>query len=167
MLPDEINLPDPADADWEHQQSEWDLHLRAVADREIEERAHRTDWKPPKRLTRADVARKYRPGIAWKLAVLERDQGCVYHHNPVYCAEGWHAHHVVTQQELRRTHPEILWHPLSGVGLCGKAHRRHHSGYEPVPYDLLPLTVVDFLGGLGYSGYLIRHYPARAGEEAG
>lgn len=135
-------------------QREDDIRL-TIADRMFAN----SDPKPLPRRKRKDV---HSPGRWWRDAVLERDMGCIAHSNPVSCSEGWHAHHVVPQQELRRTAPDAIWHPLSGVGLCGKAHRRHHSGYELIAFDLLPLAVVDFLSGLGYSEYLLRHYPVAA-----
>ena len=135
---------------------------------------HRTDWKPAKRLTRADVWRKHRPSIAWKLAVLERDQGCCVHSNPAECGEDgrgqlWVSHHVVYQQELRRNRPELLWHPLSGMGVCGLAHTRHHNRSRPIRQAEIPPQVFAFLAEQGYGRYLERFYdldwPARTGEE--
>ena len=133
-------------------------HVQAVYEAEREAREHRTDWKPAPRVKRADANRNA-AGVNWRNAVLERDQGCVAHTNPVTCREGWQAHHVVPQQILRRIAPDALWNPLSGVGLCGLAHRRHHSGHTPLPFDFLPLPVVDYLSGRGFAHYLERMYP--------
>lgn len=157
--------PDDRDRD-----SEYDEHLRHLADVRRERLAEHVtpDPKPDKRVTREEArkagALNWWQGMEprlWRDAVLERDQGCIVHRNPAECSEGWQAHHVVPQQQLRRGHAEALWNPLSGVGVCGKAHRQHHSGYRIIRYDELPQDIVDHLNGLGYSGYLLRHYEIR------
>jgi hypothetical protein len=137
-------------------EAEYDEHLRDRAVGASERREILPDPKPrprvPKRLGAPE------DGLRWRDTVLERDMGCVKHRNPADCAEGWHAHHVIPQQTLRRTHPEILWHPLVGVGLCGKAHRQHHAGHNPLTMGELPASVRSFLRSKGFQWYLDRHY---------
>lgn len=134
---------------------EYDLHLRASEERRFDEVS--PDWKPPARVKRSNAPR---PDRLWKERVLERDQGCCVHVNPKDCREGWQAHHVVPQQELRRTFPEALWNPLAGIGVCGLAHRQHHNRTHPITLDMIPLPVQDYLGGIGYRVFLERHYAA-------
>lgn len=141
-----------ADERWRYQETEYAEHLRAQAERWDE---CRPDPKPTPRVKRSNQPR---PDRLWKERVLERDQGCCVHSNPSDCREWWQAHHVVPQQVLRREAPEVLWHPLAGMGVCGLAHRQHHSGAAPISLDAIPLPVVDFLGGLGFGWYLERHY---------
>jgi len=137
-------------------------HLHALAqernDRLREHRPAKPDPKPAPRITRRDAALRYRPALAWKLTVLERDQGCCVHSNPADCSDGWVAHHVVAQQELRRSRPDLLWNPLSGMGVCGLAHRQHHNRVRPITQDEIPAAVLVFLREAGYSWYLDRHY---------
>lgn len=164
--------PTPPPDDERFRAEEWDEHLRAMADdhRERLERhselGHvgwapnygKPDPKPPKRASRAESLGKPGSRQRWHDAVLERDQGCNVHPNPADCDEGWQAHHVVPQQVLRREQPAILWHPLVGMGVCGLAHRQHHSGVRPITQDEVPAPVVAFLRSRGFSAYLHRHY---------
>lgn len=127
------------------------------ADTLMEHRPARPDPKPPKREKRGQTP----PLIAWKLTVLERDQGC-YHTNPAECEPPFEAHHVVPQQKLRRDgRTEALWNPLSGMGVCRKHHWQHHHRTRPILLDEIPPVVVAFFREAGYSWYLDKHYPAR------
>lgn len=93
------------------------------------------DPRPVRTLTRAQAHRTHPPSLSWKLAVLERDQGCCVHLNPAECSDGFIGHHVVTQQVLRRSGlPDSIWHPSSGMGVCGLAHRQHHNRVRPILY---------------------------------
>ena len=94
--------------------------------------------------------------LAWKRAVIDRDAGCVSHHS---CEGELQAHHVVTQQHLRKRHlSEHAWDRRIGVTLCELAHRRHHSARERISYDSLPEEVVGFVTDLGLDWYLERYY---------
>src|SRR5262245_3767922 len=78
-----------------------------AAERLSEHRPVRPDPKPAPRTTRRVAGRTAaQEGRHWRDAVLDRDSGCVVHSNPADCAEGWHAHHVVPQQVLRRERPD-------------------------------------------------------------
>ena len=149
--------------DEKRRQVEWaeyrDQLAAEQAERLYENRPARPDPKPAPRATRAAAGRvAASEGRQWRDRVLDRDAGCVVHPNPADCAEGWHAHHVIPQQTLRRERPDLLWHPLAGVGVCGKAHRQHHSGYRAITQDELPQAVVGFLRAQGFGRYLERHY---------
>lgn len=147
--------------------SVWDDYQRDRL-REEQERAEVVpDWRPAPRVKRRDAPKA---GWSWKQAVLERDQGCCVHPNPADCAEGWQAHHVVPQQELRRQGlTYAINHPLSGMGVCGKAHRQHHSGGRVIWRHEIPAAVKDFLVAQGMAYHIDRHYPERdsdPGDEA-
>jgi hypothetical protein len=155
----------------------WDDYARLQAAEEHDRREHRREmdlhlgeigWapnyrgpdpKPVRALTRSQAHRKYPPSVDWKLAVLERDQGCVVHTNPAECCAPFSAHHVVPQQVLRRLAPQALWSPLSGVGVCSDAHRQHHNRVRPIRRAELPAVVVEYLIRQGFGPYLERHYP--------
>lgn len=134
-------------------ESEWLDHLDARRDRDVEVVP---DPRPPRRVKRTTAPR---PDRLWKERVLERDQGCCVHTDPADCDEGWQAHHVVPQQALRKLAPHALWHIDSGMGVCGLAHRRHHSRVRPIRLDEVPASVRAHLTALGFAAYLERHYP--------
>lgn len=142
------------------QRDEWyerrdDLRLRALDRVEVI-----PDPRPQRRLSRSQAARIIAPSWTWKRDILERDQGCCVHRNPADCSEGWQAHHVVSQQDLRRrSRPDAIWHPSSGMGVCGLAHRQHHSRVRPILHSEIPLVCVEYLTGLGFGPYLERRYP--------
>jgi len=161
------DLPEPDYGDvWDayhrHDESEYAEHLHAKEQAVTE---HRTDWKPARREPRTvagslalRAARK-----EWRLAIIDRDQGCLVHRNPAECGEDARgllmvAHHVVYQQELRRSRPALLWNPLSGMLVCGIAHTQHHNRSRPILLDEIPPAVAAFLREAGYSYYLERHY---------
>ena len=133
-----------------------DEHQRAREERALDE--CRTDWKPARRVSRRDAPR---PDIMWRELIFQRDQGCVFHSNPADCDEGMQFHHVVFQQELRRSFPEALWKPESGVCLCGWAHRNFHGGWITLTVEDLPAEVVGYLREIGYGWYLEKHYGHR------
>ena len=93
--------------------------------------------------------------LDWKRSVIDRDAGCVVHHD---CEGELQAHHVVTQQHLRKRHLDCAWDRRIGVTVCERAHRRHHSAHERIPYDSLPTEVVGFVTDLGLDWYLERYY---------
>ena len=154
-MPDHLDLnpyysDDAADR---HERAEYGEWMRASDERNRVE----PDWKPARRVRRAAANKGDAPGL-WRDAVLNRDQGCRVHENPADCADGWAAHHVVPQQELRRTLPEALWNPLSGMGVCGKAHRQHHNLSRRITLNEIPVVVQAYLRHHGFGPYLDRHY---------
>jgi hypothetical protein len=146
-------------------QERHELHEQDEARRARDERAFdfHPDPRPARRVKRSNTPR---PDRLWRERVLERDQGCCIHTNPADCSDSWQAHHVVPQQELRRTFPEALWNPASGMGVCGLAHRQHHNRVRPIELDEIPLTVRDYLQGCGYGPFIERHYPASGATES-
>ncbi len=89
------------------------------------------------------------------------------HEDLTYCELGLQAHHVIPQQKLRRNRPEALWNPLSGMLVCGLAHRQHHNRVRPILFHEIPPAVIEYLTELGFGWYLERHYPAAGASERG
>lgn len=109
-----------------------------------------------------DERQEVDPKLAFKRSVLDRDAGCVVWHD---CDGDLQAHHVVTQQHLRkRGFGDWVWDRRIGVTVCELAHRRHHSARERIPYEVLPSEVVGLVNKLGLGWYLERYY-AGAPEE--
>ena len=103
--------------------------------------------------------------LAWKRAVLDRDGACVLWH--LDCEGDLHAHHVVTQQHLRkRGLTQHAWDRRIGVTVCERGHRRHHAATERICVDFLPAEVVAFVTELGLDWYLERYYQPSANPEA-
>lgn len=96
------------------------------------------------------------PKWAFKRDVLDRDAACIVPHS---CQGDLQAHHVVTQQHLRkRGLGGWAWDRRMGVTVCELAHRRHHSARERIPFDCLPNEVVGFVTKLVGQDYLERYY---------
>jgi hypothetical protein len=94
--------------------------------------------------------------LEWKRSVLDRDAGCVVWHD---CDGDLQAHHVVTQQHLRkRGLGDWAWDRRIGVTVCELAHRRHHSARERIRFEVLPSEVVVLVHALGLDWYLERYY---------
>lgn len=93
---------------------------------------------------------------AWKRRVIARDAACVLWHA---CEGELQAHHVVTQQHLRkRGLSRHAWDRRLGVTVCELGHRRHHSARERIPLDALPTEVREFVCDLVGPDYLERFY---------
>lgn len=99
-------------------------------------------------------------GFEWKTRVLASG-GCAVHDDPMCCEFPMRAHHVVTQQSLRKHGLKVLrWETDNGLPVCEGAHRRHHSGLLRIPRERLPAAAIRFAENAGL-GYLIeRYYPA-------
>ena len=103
-----------------------------------------------------DERQEVDPKLAFKRSVIDRDGACVVYHG---CEGELQAHHVVTQQHLRkRGFGDWAWDRRIGVTVCERAHRRHHSARERIPFDSLPLEVVRFVEKLGLAWYFERYY---------
>lgn len=97
----------------------------------------------------------------WRDAVLQRDRGCIVHDDPLDCDGPLQAHHVVTQQHLRKRKLP-LWDPRIGVAVCEKAHRRHTSAVERISVECIPCEVLDYVAELGLGWMLERYYRQEA-----
>lgn len=152
------NVWDGYDRQHEYEYAE---HLEAKHERELDRLEVTPDPKLERRVKSGDVKQAsddFHRNV-WRDLVLERDQGCSVHPNPADCAEGFQAHHVVAQQELRKRRPDLIWNPLVGMGVCGKAHRQHHSRVRPIAFAEIPYSVVVFVCEHGLRDYLDRRYP--------
>ena len=77
------------------------------------------------------------------------------------CDGSIHAHHVITQQQLRRRGlAALLWDVDNGMGLCERAHRRHHNRAQPIERQLLREEHLRFADDHGLSNLIERYYPA-------
>lgn len=76
------------------------------------------------------------------------------------------AHHVITQQQLkRRKLHHLLWDTGNGVPVCVRAHRRHTLAVERIPRDLLPAAAISFAETHDLTYVLERNYPQRGIDE--
>jgi hypothetical protein len=78
------------------------------------------------------------------------------------------AHHVVTQQHIRRADGDV-WDPRNALPLCsGPAgcHDAHHSRQRPIPVSCVPTAALDFadelLGTDGAYAFFGRYYSPRS-----
>lgn len=107
----------------------------------------------------ADRAALAEARLAFRTIVLALDQRCIVHDDPADCEGEIAAHHVVTQQHLRKQgHAALLWDPRDGTAVCEAAHRHHHSGRARIEIARLPLRCVKFAQELGLDWYIDRYY---------
>lgn len=105
--------------------------------------------------------------LDFRVSVLALDQGCVCSRPPVEgeefspCEGDLHAHHAVTQQQLRKAGLDShLWDPANGAAVCKRHHRRHHNRREPIRIDALPVRVRSFADDHQLWHLLERYYAA-------
>lgn len=153
-------------ADAEQRALTYEHHERLDARAERDFDCH-PDPKPLRRepRTMAGSIALRRARKEWREKVLSHDQDCCVHDDRSLCEPGWQgglldAHHVVPQQTLRQEYPAALWNPLSGMAVCGLAHRQHHNRVRPIRLKEIPAVARVFLAQQGYGAYLERHYPA-------
>lgn len=97
--------------------------------------------------------------LAFKVKVLALDGGCVVHEYPTDCEGDFEAHHVITQQQLRKAgRHDLLWDPRNGATVCELAHRRHTRAIKRIPLDRLPARCVSFASAYGFAWLLDRYY---------
>lgn len=97
--------------------------------------------------------------LDFRVAVLATDGVCVAAREGSECEGDLQAHHVVTQQQLRRHGlDELLWDPDNGAAVCERHHRRHHSGREPIWRDYLPTRCLAFAERVGLVWLIDRYY---------
>jgi hypothetical protein len=98
----------------------------------------------------------------WQRLVLMRDQGCVLKGQGP-CEEPYEAHHLLTQQQLRkRGLSDVAYDVRNGMGLCNRHHRRHTRAVERIPFAVLPERAHEFAAELGLGWLLDRYYPKEA-----
>lgn len=92
------------------------------------------------------------------------------------------AHHLVRAQVIRRhvrtvafqadlskdetadLMRELMWASVNSLGVCERAHRRHHNRTEPIAFSLVPLAAVVWATKHGLAYAIEREYPVE--EEA-
>lgn len=94
----------------------------------------------------------------WQRLVLMRDNGCVLKDET--CEEPYEAHHILTQQQLRkRGFSDVSYDVRNGMGLCNRHHRRHTRALERVPFERVPDRAHEFAAELGLGWLIDRYYP--------
>jgi len=111
---------------------------------------------------RADPVGDRDARLDFKVAVLATDGRCMAHDDPADCDGDFHAHHVVTQGQLRRAgRDDLRWDPRNGICVCELAHRRHHRAIQRIQFDRLPARCVEFARENGFLHVLDRFYAGR------
>lgn len=77
-------------------------------------------------------------------------------------------HHIITQQQLRKSHPAtyelIRWDTRNLLALCDTHHVGHHSKLHAIPLTTVLARqprVLRFAQELGLTWYLSREYPTQ------
>jgi hypothetical protein len=97
--------------------------------------------------------------LDFKVAVLATDGRCLAHDREADCEGDFHAHHVITQAQLRRAgRADLLWDPRNGMTVCELAHRRHHRGLQRIRLDRVPERAIRFATENGFRDILERYY---------
>lgn len=96
----------------------------------------------------------------------EECDGVVQGHHVVYqqFISRWvdaHAHEndlaALEKADLLR---RLLWDVRNGMGLCSRAHRRHHNRSQPIPLYLVPIGALAFAAEIGLAHRIEALYPA-------
>ena len=98
------------------------------------------------------------------------------------CNGAVQGHHIVRAQIIRRhvrtvafqanlsndeTHDlmrNLMWAVPNGLGVCERAHRRHHNRTAPIPFALVPFVAVTWATKHDLAYAIEREYPVE--EEA-
>lgn len=111
--------------------------------------------------------------LLFKVRALERARGVC----PI-ADDGRHdgdleAHHVVTQQALRRLYEghidddalaAILWDDRNGLAVCGRHHRRHTLAIRRLPITAVPLDAILFATEHQLVHHIDRYYRSEGGS---
>lgn len=62
----------------------------------------------------------------------------------------------IVREDLERA---LMWDLRNGMGVCYRAHRRHHNRIEPIPRNLVTKDAWTFAAELGLSRRLEADYP--------
>lgn len=107
-------------------------------------------------------------GFEWKRRVFldALATGCVVHGVASdECEEPYRAHHVITQQALRKHgRGDLLWATENGVLICEGAHRRHHSRHTPILREQLSPAALAFARAIDLEWMIDRYYPSRGNQ---
>jgi len=115
---------------------------------------------PDPRPSRASDDASSAERLDFKVAVLALDGRCLVHADQADCAGPLQAHHVLTQQQLRkRGHAGRLWDPANGMTICKHAHDRHTLAAERIALDVVPERCKRFARELDLEYLLERFYP--------
>lgn len=99
--------------------------------------------------------------LEFRVAVLAVDGGCLLHDDPADCVGDVEAHHVVSQQQLRRAgRDDLLWDPRNGMAVCDQGHDRHHLAFDRIPRDRVPARCLAFAVENGLDRLIDRYYPS-------
>jgi hypothetical protein len=97
--------------------------------------------------------------LEFKVAVLALDGRCLAHADQRDCSGPLQAHHVLSQQQLRkRGFPERLWDPANGMTVCEGAHSRHTLAVERLTIAAVPARCIRFARELDLEHLLERFY---------
>lgn len=105
-------------------------------------------------------------GYEWKRLVIFASGGCcLAHDDPSECELPLRAHHVITQQALRKHGlAGFRWETRNGIPVCESGHRRHHSGLERIPRERLPASAIAFADEVGLDWMIDRYYPSEENQ---
>jgi hypothetical protein len=119
------------------------------------------DPKPARTRKRPRTASDREASLNFRIVVFAVDGGCIVHDDPADCDGDFHAHHVVTQAQLRAAALfDQLWDANNGACVCETVHRRHHRGSERIRRDRLPARCIAFAREYGFDAVLDRYYPS-------
>lgn len=94
----------------------------------------------------------------WKRRVCL--QGCAIHTEFAECEGTLEAHHIITQQALRkRGFTWSLWDTRNGLPICAHRHAQHTRAIQRIPYEALPQSAIEFANEVGLEWQLERYYP--------
>jgi hypothetical protein len=97
--------------------------------------------------------------LEFKVAVLALDGRCLAHADADDCEGPLQAHHVLSQQQLRkRGFASRLWDPANGMTVCEGAHSRHTLAGERLALAIVPARCIRFAGELDLEYLLERFY---------
>jgi hypothetical protein len=98
-------------------------------------------------------------GLDFRVAVLALDRDCIAARDDSECEGVLHAHHAISQQQLRRYGlGDYARDPRVGAAVCERHHRRHHNRREPLQRAMLPRRVLNFVAEFNLAHLLERYY---------
>ena len=101
--------------------------------------------------------------LEWKRRVCMSGKCIVHVQDPSRCAGPLQAHHVLSQQHLRKHGLNHLrWETNLGVPICEKGHTKHTQATQRIKFEHLPSHVTRFIEELGFAWYLERYYEQEA-----